>query len=65
VRRPDRIPAAHAEWFARFFHAAIARGVYLPPSPYEVGFVSLAHDAGTLAAAASALIDSAHEVDRP
>jgi glutamate-1-semialdehyde 2,1-aminomutase len=65
VRRPDRIPAPHAEWFARFFHAAIARGIYLPPSPYEVGFVSLAHDAGTLAAAASALIDAAHEVDQP
>ena len=36
--------------------AAIARGVYLPPSPYEVGFLSLAHDADTLATAAWALV---------
>ena len=63
VRRPDRIPAGQAEWFARFFHAAIAHGVYLPPSPYEVGFLSLAHDAETLATAARALVSAAHEVD--
>ena len=63
VRRPDRIPDGNAEWFSRFFHAAIARGVYLPPSSYEVGFVSLAHDEDTLQTAASALIDAAREVD--
>lgn len=65
IRRPDRIPADNAEWFSRFFHAAIARGVYLPPSSYEVGFVSLAHDEATLATAASALIAAAREVDTP
>ena len=65
VRRPDRIPAANSEWFSRFFHAAIARGVYLPPSSYEVGFVSLAHDEATLATAADALIAAAREVDAP
>ena len=63
IRRPDRIPAGHAPWFAKFFHSAAARGVYLPPSPYEVGFVSLAHDASTLATAAWALSAAAHEVD--
>lgn len=61
VRRPDRIPAGHAEWFSRFFHAALARGVYLPPSGYEVCFLSLAHDALTLAAGADALVDAAAE----
>jgi glutamate-1-semialdehyde 2,1-aminomutase len=65
VRRPDRIPDGNAEWFSRFFHAAIARGVYLPPSPYEVGFVSLAHDDDTLQTAASALSSAAREVDAP
>lgn len=65
VRRPDRIPAGNAEWFARFFHAAIARGVYLPPSSYEVGFVSLAHDDDTLKTAAWALSAAAREVDTP
>ena len=65
VRRPDHIPAANSEWFSRFFHAAIARGVYLPPSSYEVGFVSLAHDEATLATAADALVGAAREVDAP
>lgn len=65
VRRPDAIPAGNSEWFACFFHAAIARGVYLPPSSYEVGFVSMAHDPATLDTAAWALIASAHEVDAP
>jgi glutamate-1-semialdehyde 2,1-aminomutase len=65
VRRPDRIPPGNAEWFARFFHAAVARGVYLPPSSYEVGFVSLAHDDDTLKTAAWALSAAAREVDTP
>ncbi|GMV96286.1 MAG: glutamate-1-semialdehyde 2,1-aminomutase [Phycisphaerae bacterium] len=29
--------------YARFFHAMLGRGVYLPPSQYEALFVSLAH----------------------
>ncbi len=57
------IPAGNSEWFARFFHAAIDRGVYLPPSSYEVGFVSMAHDERTLETAAAALIESAQVVD--
>ena len=31
------------EAFNRFFHAMLARGVYLAPSAYEAGFVSAAH----------------------
>jgi glutamate-1-semialdehyde 2,1-aminomutase len=44
--------------YARFFHAMLGRGVYLAPSQFEAGFVSLAHtDAdidATLNAAAGA-----------
>jgi len=29
--------------YARFFHAMLDRGVYLPPSAYEAWFVSIAH----------------------
>ena len=29
--------------FARFFHACLDQGVYLPPSQFEAAFVSLAH----------------------
>jgi glutamate-1-semialdehyde 2,1-aminomutase len=46
------------EKFNRFFHAMLARGVYLAPSAYEAGFVSSAHGAAevqaTLAAAREA-----------
>jgi glutamate-1-semialdehyde 2,1-aminomutase len=34
---------AQAERFRRFFAAMLERGVYLPPSPFEACFVSLAH----------------------
>lgn len=64
VRNPDRIPGDSTAWFGRFFHAAVARGVYLPPSVYEVGFVSMAHDDHVLETAAAALIDASREVDR-
>ena len=30
--------------FARFFHAMLSAGVYLPPSAFECWFVSAAHD---------------------
>jgi glutamate-1-semialdehyde 2,1-aminomutase len=38
------------EAFARFFHAMLARGVYLAPSAYEAGFVSSAHGEAELQA---------------
>jgi glutamate-1-semialdehyde 2,1-aminomutase len=63
VRNPDRIPSDNSAWFARFFHAAVERGIYLPPSAYEVGFVSMAHTDAILDTAASALIDAAAKVD--
>ena len=65
IRRPDRIPESHAGWYARFFHAALAHGVYLPPSPYEVSFLSLAHDELALALAADALFDAARRAEEP
>lgn len=45
--------------YAAFFHAMLERGVYFAPSPFEAGFLSLAHDEAaidaTLAAAEDAL----------
>jgi glutamate-1-semialdehyde 2,1-aminomutase len=41
--------------FAAFFHAMLARGVYLPPSAYEAWFVSTAHDDDALQQIAEAL----------
>ncbi|MFF5264163.1 glutamate-1-semialdehyde 2,1-aminomutase [Actinomadura viridis] len=41
--------------YAAFFHAALERGVYLPPSAYEVWFLSAAHDQAALERVADAL----------
>ncbi len=35
--------------FNRFFHVMLSEGIYLAPSAYEAGFVSIAHDDETLA----------------
>jgi glutamate-1-semialdehyde 2,1-aminomutase len=52
---------ADVERFKKFFHAMLARGIYLAPSAYEAGFVSSTHhDAvidATLAAAESAFAE--------
>jgi glutamate-1-semialdehyde 2,1-aminomutase len=42
------------ERFNRFFHAMLARGVYLAPSAYEAGFVSAAHGAAEITATLAA-----------
>ena len=42
--------------FRTFFHAMLARGVYLAPSAFEAGFMSSAHDDATL----QATIEAAH-----
>jgi glutamate-1-semialdehyde 2,1-aminomutase len=40
--------------FARFFHAMLERGVYLAPSQFEAGFMSLAHSDEVIAATVAA-----------
>lgn len=44
VRSWDDAAAVDREAYARFFRGMLARGVLLPPSPFESAFVSLAHD---------------------
>jgi glutamate-1-semialdehyde 2,1-aminomutase len=43
IRRIDQIPRQHSTAFAKVFHGALSRGVYLAPSGFEVSFMSLAH----------------------
>ncbi|MEO7062663.1 MAG: glutamate-1-semialdehyde 2,1-aminomutase [Dokdonella sp.] len=54
--------ACDAAMFNRFFHAMLKRGVYLAPSAFEAGFVSIAHSdqiiADTLTAARAAFVDA-------
>ncbi len=37
------VMACDTEAFGRFFHFALERGVYLPPSQFEAAFISAAH----------------------
>jgi glutamate-1-semialdehyde 2,1-aminomutase len=43
VRDFQGAKGSDVELFRRFFHAALERGVYLAPSPYESAFLSAAH----------------------
>ncbi len=43
--------------FGRFFHGMLSRGIYLAPSQYEAGFMSLAHTDDEIAQT----IEAAHE----
>ncbi len=36
--------ASDIAFYGKFFHAMLDRGVYLAPSQFEAGFLSLAHD---------------------
>jgi len=59
-----QVMAADKERFNRFFHAMLERGVYLAPSAFEAGFVSIAHDAAVIDAtlvAAREAFAHAHE----
>jgi len=49
VSRPDEARNCDRSQFAKFFHAMLDRGVYLPPAPFEAMFVSLAHSQNDLA----------------
>ena len=35
---------SNLDLFKRFFHEMLSRGVYLAPSPYEAGFLSIKHE---------------------
>jgi glutamate-1-semialdehyde 2,1-aminomutase len=45
----DDITKSDIEKFKRFFHAMLDEGVYLAPSAYEAGFLSIQHDAPVIA----------------
>ena len=58
IRSPGGIPESAGPRYAKVFHALLERSIYLPPSPYEVGFVSVAHTEADVKNLADA-IDSA------
>lgn len=58
VRNFTDAKASDAKLFRRFFHAALERGVYLAPSPFEACFMSAAHGDAEVAAALEKLRDA-------
>ncbi len=44
----DDVQSADMEAFKRFFWALLDEGVYFAPSPYETGFISMAHSFGDI-----------------
>jgi len=53
-----QVMQADKERFNRFFHAMLDRGVYLAPSAFEAGFVSMAHGDDVIDATLSAARDA-------
>ncbi len=43
IRTPQQYPAGCAQRYAAMYHPLLARGIYLAPSGFEVGFLSAAH----------------------
>ncbi len=48
ISRFSQVMACDQERFKRFFHAMLEEGVYLAPSAFEAGFVSIKHDDGVI-----------------
>ncbi|HEY6798785.1 MAG TPA: glutamate-1-semialdehyde 2,1-aminomutase [Kineosporiaceae bacterium] len=59
VRDYQAARAQHTGAFRAFFHAMLAQGVYLPPSPFEAWFVSSSHDDAALGRVVAALPEAA------
>ncbi len=57
VRSPARFPAGCAQRYAAIFHPLLARGIYLAPSAFEVGFISAAHSSADIAELGAALAE--------
>ncbi len=43
IRNVDDVMKQDMGLFKKFFWACLEKGVYIAPSPYETGFLSLAH----------------------
>ncbi|MGY8813210.1 MAG: glutamate-1-semialdehyde 2,1-aminomutase [Gammaproteobacteria bacterium] len=58
ITRFDQVMGCNLDQFRQFFHGMLAEGIYLAPSAYEAGFVSIAHTENDI----QATINSAHKV---
>ena len=62
VRNFAEAKSSDAQLFRRFFHAALAGGVYLAPSPFEACFMSAAHGEAEVGEALAALRNAMESV---
>ena len=62
IHRLEEIRGANMKLFAQFHREMLKRGVYLAPSGYEVGFISIAHRDEDLANTAEAVKESLDEI---
>jgi glutamate-1-semialdehyde 2,1-aminomutase len=53
---------ADAEKFSRFFAAMLSRGIYMAPSQFEAGFLSLAHTEKDIEKTVRAAYESLKEI---
>jgi glutamate-1-semialdehyde 2,1-aminomutase len=56
IERFDQVMACDTQFFKRFFHAMLAEGIYLAPSPFEAGFMSAAHSNADIDATVAAAL---------
>ncbi|MFL5477582.1 MAG: glutamate-1-semialdehyde 2,1-aminomutase [Gemmatimonadaceae bacterium] len=63
VRNFSDAKASDVELFKRFFHAALERGVYLAPSPFEASFMSAAHSDDDVAGAIEKMGDAMRQAN--
>ena len=55
---------SNIELFKRFFHEMLTRGVYLAPSPYEAGFLSIKHEGQPIQKILEAAKDSVDAINK-
>lgn len=65
VRNLDEARGSDTAAFARFFHACLRRGLYIAPSQFEAGFLSLAHEAADIEDMARVMGEALDEVLGP
>jgi glutamate-1-semialdehyde 2,1-aminomutase len=63
VRNFTDAKASNVDFFRRFFHAALDRGVYLAPSPFEACFMSAAHGDAEVSTALERMNDAMEEAN--
>jgi glutamate-1-semialdehyde 2,1-aminomutase len=62
LRNLNQLPSGMNEMFGKLFHKLLEKGIYLAPSGYEVGFVSLAHTTQVLEEALVKIEEAVSEI---